>query len=110
MGAVKTAKLVFIYINSRALKYKWDLQEKKIQEPTWFTLSEEQEIEMENANIESTQVHHTEVEDMEFEYSENTNANSGGRDYSETGDDDVRELVPEVEITKLVSLGYFDSQ
>lgn len=29
MGAVKAAKLVFIYINSRALKYKWDLQEKK---------------------------------------------------------------------------------
>ena len=47
---------------------------------------------------------------MEFEYSENTNTNSGGRNYSETGDDDVRELVPEVEITKLVSLGYFDSQ
>ena len=73
-------------------------------------MSKEQKIEMKNANIKSTQVHHTEVKDMEFEYSENTNANSGGRDYSETEDDDVHELVSEVEITKLVSLGYFDSQ
>ena len=53
MGATKATKLVFIYINSRALKYKWTLEEKKKQRPTWLTLSEEEEIEMENANIES---------------------------------------------------------
>lgn len=56
---------------------------------------------MENANIESTQVHHVESDDMEFEYSEKTNANTGGG-YSETGGDDIRELVPEVEITSLL--------
>ena len=33
--------------------------------------------------------------------------NSGN--YSEMGDDNVQELVPEVGIKKLVSLGYFDS-
>ena len=102
MGAVKAAKLLFIYINSRALKYKWSLQEKKKQEITWLTLSKEQEIEMENANIESTQAHHAEVDDMELEYSEDVAASAAGG-YSEIGDDDVRELVPEVEITKLAS-------
>lgn len=65
---------------------------------------------MENANIESTQIHHIEVEDIKFEYFKNTNANSSDRDYSETGDDNVCELVPEVQITKLVSLEYFDFQ
>ncbi len=46
---------------------------------------------------------------MELEYSEDVSA-SAARGYSRIGDDDVRELVPEVEITKLSSLGYFDSQ
>ena len=64
---------------------------------------------MENANIESTQVYHVEVNDIELEYSKDIAA-SIARGYSEIGDDDVRELVPEVEITKLASLGYFDSQ
>ena len=54
MGAIKTAKLVFIYINNWTLKYKWTLEEKKKQGPTWLILSEKEEIEMENANIEST--------------------------------------------------------
>lgn len=35
---------------------------------------------------------------MKFEYFKNTNANIGGS-YSEIGDDDICELVPEVEIT-----------
>lgn len=44
---------------------------------------------------------------MKFEYFENTNANIADRSYTEIRDDDICELVPEVEITKLVSL---DSQ
>lgn len=45
---------------------------------------------------------------MEFEYFKTSNINIG-RDYSEIGDDNIRELVSEVEITKLVSLRYFDT-
>ena len=68
-----------------------------------MALSEEQEIKMEDANIESIQSHHEEIDDMELEYSEEVAANAVGG-YSEIGDDDVSELVPEVEITKLASL------
>ena len=108
MGAVKAAKLVFIYINSRALKYKWTLEEKRKQGPTWLTLSEEQEIEMENANIESMSNLMEATTELEVEYADNVTMGTGN--YSEIGDDDVRELVPEVEIGRLVSLGYFDNQ
>ena len=46
--------------------------------------------------------------ELEVEYTDNIATNT--RNYSEIGDNDVWELVPEVEIGKLVSLGYFDNQ
>ena len=69
---------------------------------SYMALSEEQEIKMEDANIESIQSHHEEIDDMELEYSEEVAADAVGG-YSEIGDDDVRELVPEVEIPTGVS-------
>lgn len=73
-------------------------------------MSEKWEIKIENDNIESIQIHHIEADDIKFKYSENTNANIAIRSYSKIGDDDLRKLVSEVEITKLLSLRYFDSQ
>ena len=99
---------MFIYINSWALKYKWTLEEEKKQEPTWLTLSEEQEVEMENANIELTFDLMEETTELEIKYTDNIITST--RNDSEIGDDDVWELVPEMEIRKLVSLGYFDNQ
>ena len=46
--------------------------------------------------------------ELEVEYADNIT--TGTRNYSEIEDDDVWELVPEVEIGKLVCLGYFDNQ
>ena len=63
---------------------------------------------MENANIESTSDLMEATTELEVEYADNIA--TGTRNYSEIGDDDVRELVPEVEIGKLISLGYFDNQ
>ena len=80
MGATK---LLFIYINSRALKYKWTFKKKREKQgPTWLTLLENEEIKMENANIEA-------------EYADNFTIGAGN--YSEMEDDDVWELVPEVD-------------
>ena len=108
MGAVKATKLVFIYINSRTLKYKWTLEERKKQKPTLLTLSEKQEVEIENANIESTSDLIEATIELEVEYADNIA--TGTRNYFKIEDDNVRELVPEIEIGKLVSLGYFDNQ
>lgn len=60
-------------------------------------MSEEQEIEMGNIDIESTQVHDQEADGMEFENFEYENTSAGGF-YLETLDNDVlvRELVSEV--------------
>lgn len=53
---------------------------------------------MENANIESISNIDQGSTKLEFAYAaENVTMNSAGN-YSEMGDDDVRELVPEVEI------------
>lgn len=89
IGVTKAAKLVFIYINSRALKYKWTLEEKKKQGPTWLTLSEEEEIEMENAKIEYISNIDQGSTELEVEYvAENVTMNPAGN-YFEMGDDDV---------------------
>ena len=63
---------------------------------------------MENTNIESTSYLMKATNKLEVEYVDNIT--TGIRNYSEIGDDDVWELVSEVEIEKLVSLGYFDNQ
>ena len=52
---------------------------------------------MEDANIESIQSHYKEIDDKELDYAEEVAANAV-RGYSEISDDDVRELIPEVEI------------
>lgn len=65
---------------------------------------------MENANIESISNIDQESTKFKVEYViENVIMNPAGN-YSEMGDNDIRELIPEVEIGKLVCLGYFDSQ
>ena len=46
---------------------------------------------------------------MKFEYFKNTNDNNTSRSYSEIRDNNIRKLVPDIEITKLISFGYFDS-
>ncbi len=69
---------MFIYINIWVLNYKWSLQEKKKQESTWFTFSEEQEIEMEDANIESFYFHNESVDEIELVYSEVIAMSVGG--------------------------------
>ena len=46
--------------------------------------------------------------ELEMEYVDNVTIGKGN--YSKIRDDDFWELVPEVEIGKLVSLGYFDNQ
>lgn len=71
-------------------------------------MSEKHEIEIKNANIKSTQVYYIEFNDMEFKYSKNTDINID-KDYLEIGDNDIRELVLEVKIIKLVSLRNFDT-
>lgn len=70
-------------------------------------MSKKQEIEIKNANIESTQVHYTEFHDIEFQFSKNANINTD-KNYLEIEDNDIYELILEVEIIKLVSLRNFD--
>lgn len=50
---IKAAKPWLIYINSWVVKYDWSFKEKNRQEPTRIILSEDEEIEIEDANIKS---------------------------------------------------------
>ena len=78
------------------IKVQIDFKRKKKQESTWLTLSEEQKVEMENTNIESTSDLMEATTKLKVEYVDNITTST--RNYSEIGDDDVWELVPEVEI------------
>ena len=98
---------MFIYINNWVLKYKETIEERKKQEPIWLKLSEEQEVEIENANIESISNLIEATAELEVEYADNIANATKTRNYSKIENDNVWELVLEMEIGKLVSLRYF---
>lgn len=48
--------------------------------------------------------------ELEVEYADNIVTATSTKNYSKIKNDNVGELISEVEIRKLVSLGYFDNQ
>ena len=50
------------------------------------------------------------IANLEMKYANDITSATGTRNYFKIGDNDIQELVSEVEIEKLVSLGYFDNQ
>lgn len=85
-----------------------NFRRKKKQEPTLLTLSEKQEIKIENANIKLKSNLIEATTELKMEYINNIAI--GIRNYSKIENDNVWELVLEIEIGKLVFLRYFDNQ
>ena len=50
------------------------------------------------------------IAELEVKYADNIANSTSIKNYSKIENDDVQELVPEVEIEKLVFVGYFDNQ
>lgn len=72
-------------------------------------MSKKYKIEIKNTNLKSIQVYHIKTDDKELKYFKSVNKNIR-RSYSEKRDENINKLIPEVEITKLVFLEYFDTQ
>lgn len=89
-------------------KYKKILKEKKKQRLTWLILSEKQNVEIENVNIELMSNLMEITIELKIEYVDNIII--GIRNYFEIENNDVWELIPKVEIEKLMSLRYFNNQ
>lgn len=99
----RSAKLQFIYINKRALRYK--NPGKKREEQTWLTLTEDQELAIEETNMADDIIRDEEDESGEENRDvENRSAIRGGAWYEDGNDEDVEELDKAVEFGKLVSL------
>ena len=103
LNSERSAKLQFIYINKHALQYKYP--GKKWEEQTWLTLTEDQELAIEETNMADDW---TRDEEDEFEEEnrevENKSGISIGTWYENDNDKDVEELDKAVEFDKLVSL------
>lgn len=63
---------------------------------------------MENTNIKSISNLIYNFIELEVEYADNVIIDT--KNYSKMGNDNIQKLVSEVEIEKLVFLGYFDNQ
>ena len=99
----RSAKLQFIYINKRALRYKYP--GKKREEQTWLPLTKDQELAIKETNMadDCTRDKEDEVEEENRDV-ENRSGISGGAWYEDGNDEDVEELDKAVEFGKLVSL------
>ncbi len=87
----RSAKLQFIYINKLTLRYKYP--GKKREEQTWLTLTEDQELAIEETNMaeDFTKDEEDEVEEENREV-ENKSGISWGEWYKDGNDGDMEEL------------------
>lgn len=64
-------------------------------------------IEIKNTNIKFTHIYYTKVNNIKFLHFKGINANSIGKSHLKTKNNDLRKLISEFEIIKLVFFKYF---